>query len=253
MMNWLDSHCHINDKAFREDINEVLERMVSADVLRAMIISSYLEDYAYGLTIHHPRICFARSLGIYPGDVDDADEALFESFAKIYETKECAAIGEIGLDYYWDKDNRDRQKKIFEDQVVLAEKLDKPVIIHSRDAIEDTYEILSRHQARGVMHCYSDNAEMAKKFLKLGFYISIAGPVTWKKPGDTIEVIHEVPLDRLLIETDCPYLTPAPKRGMRNEPSFVVYTGRKIAEELQVDEEEFKKQLNENYLRLFRL
>ena len=253
MMNWLDSHCHINDKAFREDINEVLERMVSADVLRAMIISSYLEDYAYGLTIHHPRICFARSLGIYPGDVDDADEALFESFAKIYETKECAAIGEIGLDYYWDKDNWDRQKKIFEDQVVLAEKLDKPVIIHSRDAIEDTYEILSRHQARGVMHCYSDNAEMAKKFLKLGFYISIAGPVTWKKPGDTIEVIREVPLDRLLIETDCPYLTPAPKRGMRNEPSFVVYTGRKIAEELQVDEEEFKKQLNENYLRLFRL
>ena len=250
MMNWLDSHCHINDKAFREDIDEVLERMVSADVLRAMIISSYLEDYAYGLTIHHPRICFARSLGIYPGDVDDADEALFESFAKIYETKECAAIGEIGLDYYWDKDNWDRQKKIFEDQVVLAEKLDKPVIIHSRDAIEDTYEILSRHQARGVMHCYS---EMAKKFLKLGFYISIAGPVTWKKPGDTIEVIHEVPLDRLLIETDCPYLTPAPKRGMRNEPSFVVYTGRKIAEELQVDEEEFKKQLNENYLRLFRL
>ena len=157
------------------------------------------------------------------------------------------------MDYYWDKDNWDRQKKIFEDQVVLAEKLDKPVIIHSRDAIEDTYEILSRHQARGVMHCYSDNAEMAKKFLKLGFYISIAGPVTWKKPGDTIEVIHEVPLDRLLIETDCPYLTPAPKRGMRNEPSFVVYTGRKIAEELQVDEEEFKKQLNENYLRLFRL
>ena len=253
MMNWLDSHCHINDKVFREDINEVLERMVSADVLRAMIISSYLEDYAYGLTIHHPRICFARSLGIYPGDVDEVDEALFESFAKIYETKECAAIGEIGLDYYWDKDNWGRQKKIFEDQVVLAEKLDKPVIIHSRDAIEDTYEILSRHQARGVMHCYSDNAEMAKKFLKLGFYISIAGPVTWKKPGDTIEVIYEVPLDRLLIETDCPYLTPAPKRGMRNEPSFVVYTGRKIAEELQVDEEEFKKQLNENYLRLFRL
>ncbi len=253
MMNWLDSHCHINDKAFRKDINEVLERMVSADVLRAMIISSYLEDYAYGLTIHHPRISFSRSLGIYPGDVDDVDEALFESFAKIYETKECAAIGEIGLDYYWDKDNWDRQKKIFEDQVVLAEKLDKPVIIHSRDAIEDTYEILSRHQVKGVMHCYSDNAEMAKKFLKLGFYISIAGPVTWKKPGDTIEVIHEVPLDRLLIETDCPYLTPAPKRGMRNEPSFVVYTGRKIAEELQVDEEEFKKQLNENYLRLFRL
>lgn len=253
MMNWLDSHCHINDKAFREDIDEVLERMVSADVLRAMIISSYLEDYAYGLTIHHPRTSFSRSLGIYPGDVDDVDEALFESFAKIYETKECAAIGEIGLDYYWDKDNWDRQKKIFEDQVVLAEKLDKPVIIHSRDAIEDTYEILSRHQVKGVMHCYSDNAEMAKKFLKLGFYISIAGPVTWKKPGDTIEVIHEVPLDRLLIETDCPYLTPAPKRGMRNEPSFVVYTGRKIAEELQVNEEEFKKQLNENYLRLFRL
>ena len=252
-MNWLDSHCHVNDKAFGDDLNDVLNRMVEADVTKAMMISSYIEDYHYGLTIAHPSIAFKHSLGIYPGDVNDIDEALFEDYAKLFEEEKCEAIGEIGLDYYWDKDNRERQREIFERQLVLAEKLGKPVIIHSRDAIQDTYDLLEKHQVKGVMHCYSDSAEMAKRFLKLGFYISIAGPVTWKKARQALEVIRVVPLDRLLIETDCPYLTPSPMRGKRNEPSYVVYTGRKICEELGLEEEDFKKQLNENYHRLFGL
>ncbi len=252
-MNWLDSHCHINDKAFNDDLNDVLNRMVEADVTKAMMISSYIEDYHYGLTIDHPSIAFKHSLGIYPGDVNGVDEDLFESYAKLFEEEKCEAIGEIGLDYYWDKDNKDRQKEIFERQLVLAKKLNKPVIIHSRDAIQDTYDLLNRHQVKGVMHCYSDSAEMAKRFLKLGFFISIAGPITWKNARQTLEVIRIVPLDRLLIETDCPYLTPAPMRGKRNEPSYVVYTGKKICEELGLEEETFKKQLNENYHRLFGL
>ena len=252
-MNWLDSHCHINDEAFREDLNEVLDRMVENDVLKAMIISCGIEEYRYGLNISHPEISFLHSLGVFPGDVDETDEKLFEENVALFNTEECAAIGEIGLDYYWDKDNWDRQKEIFEAQVKIAEELKKPIIVHSRDAIEDTYEILKAHHVKGVMHCYSDSAEMAKKFLDLGLYISIAGPVTWKKNEKALEVIHTVPIERMLIETDCPYLTPAPNRGKRNEPSYVVYTGRKIAEELGLEEETFKIQLNNNYEDLFGL
>ena len=253
MMNWLDSHCHINDEAFRGDLDEVLDRMVLNGVRKAMIISSYIGDYEYGLKISHPEIAFKHSLGIYPGDVDDLDEELFHSYEKLYEEDSCAAIGEIGLDYYWNKENRERQKEVFKRQLILAQKLHKPVIIHSRDAIQDTYDLMKEYRSEGVMHCYSDSAEMAREFVKLGYYISISGTVTWKNAKEPLEVIRSVPLDRLLIETDCPYLTPAPKRGTRNEPAYVVYTGKKIAEELGLNEEDFKKQLNENYHRLFGL
>ena len=253
MMNWLDSHCHINDKAFKDDLESVLENMVTNDVTKAMIISSYIEDFYYALNIEHEKIAFKHSLGIYPGDVNDVDEELFERFAKLYEDERCIAIGEIGLDYYWVKDNKERQKEIFERQLALAVELDKPIIVHSREAIQDTYDLIKKYPVKGVMHCYSDSAEMAKEFVKLGFYISIAGPVTWKKAKEPLRVIENVALDRLLIETDCPYLTPAPLRGRRNEPAYVVYTGQKICEHLCLDEEDFKKQLNENYHRLFGL
>ncbi len=253
MMNWLDSHCHINDEAFRDDLDQVLENMVRNDVRKAMIVSSYIEDYEYALKIRDERICFKRSLGIYPGDASAADDEVIRNFASHFTDDDCVAIGEIGLDYYWDKDNRDIQKRIFTQQVRMAQKLDKPIIVHSRDAIDDTYEILKENPVKGVMHCYSDSAEMARSFVELGFYISIAGPVTWKKNEELLRVIRAVPLNRMLIETDCPYLTPAPNRGKRNEPANVVYTGRKICEELGLDEEAFKKQLNENYHMLFGL
>ena len=247
----MDSHCHINDKAFKDDLDEVLNRMVESNVLKAMIISSYIDDYDYGLTIRHDKIAFKHSLGVYPGDVNDLDEKLYEEYVRRCKTEECVAIGEIGLDYYWDKDNKDRQKEVFERQLKLAIELDKPVIIHSRDAIGDTYELLKKNPCKGVMHCYSDSAEMAREFIKLGFYISISGTVTWKNAKEPLRVIREVPPDRLLIETDCPYLTPSPNRGKRNEPSFVVYTGKKICEELGINEEDFQRQLNDNYHELF--
>ena len=252
-MSWLDSHCHINDKAFRDDLDAVLENMANNDVLKAMIISSYPDDYDYGLTIKHDKIAFKHSLGVYPGDVNDLDEDKYAEYVRRCKEAECVAIGEIGLDYYWDKDNKERQKEVFERQLLLAEELKKPVIIHSRDAIADTYELLKKIQVKGVMHCYSDSAEMAKEFVKLGFYISISGTITWKNAKEPLRVIREVPLDRLLIETDCPYLTPSPNRGKRNEPAYVVYTGKKICEELGLDEDVFQRQLNHNYHELFGL
>ena len=229
-MNWLDSHCHINDKAFKEDLDDVLQNMVDNDVRKAMLISSYIDDYEYGFSISHPEIELKHSLGIYPGDVDDVSEELFEEFARRFREDRCQAIGEIGLDYYWDKHNKQRQIEIFKRQLLLAKEL-----------------------VEGVMHCYSNSAEMAREFVKLGYYISISGTITWKNAREPLEVVKAVPLNRLLIETDCPYLTPAPNRGKRNEPAYVVYTGRKICEVLGIDEEDFKKQLNENYHRLFRL
>ncbi|MBR4469864.1 MAG: TatD family hydrolase [Erysipelotrichaceae bacterium] len=253
MMNWLDSHCHINDEAFRDDLDQVLQNMVDSDVKKAMIISSYLDDYDFALKIKKEGIDFKHALGIYPGDVDDVDEDLFNEYVKRMKEDECDAIGEIGLDYHWNKENKERQKEIFKRQLLLARELDKPIIVHSRDAIQDTYDLMKEYRVRGVMHCYSDSAEMAREFVKLGYYVSIAGPVTWKNAKEPLRVIRGVPLDRLLIETDCPYLTPAPKRGTRNEPAYVVYTGKKIAEELGIDEEDFKKKINENYQMLFGL
>ena len=250
-MNWLDSHCHINDSAFAEDLDVVLENMVKNNVNRAMIVSSYIDDFYYGLNIKHPNIEFKHSLGIYPGDVNDVDEKMFEEFERLYSREDVDAIGEIGLDYHYGKDNKERQKEIFKRQMLIAKDLNKPVIVHTREAIQDTYDIMKNTLVKGVLHCYSDSSEMAKEFVKLGYYISISGTVTWKNAKEPLEVIKVVPLDRLLIETDCPYLTPVPNRGKRNEPSNVVYTGKKICEELQIDEEEFKKQINENYLRLF--
>ncbi|MBR5341418.1 MAG: TatD family hydrolase [Erysipelotrichaceae bacterium] len=252
-MNWLDSHCHINDEAFKDDLDTVLQNMVNNDVRKAMIISSYIKDYEYGLTISHPEIEFIHSLGIYPGDADDVNEELFNAYAAHYSDDECKAIGEIGLDYHWNKENKEKQKEVFVRQLKLSQELDKPIIVHSRDAIQDTYDLMKQNPTKGVMHCYSDSAEMAKEFVKLGYYISISGTVTWKNAREPLEVIKVVPLDRLLIETDCPYLTPAPMRGKRNEPANVVYTGKKICEELGLDEEAFKMQLNENYQTLFRL
>ena len=253
MINYIDSHCHINDEAFKDDLDVVLNNMYENNVLKAMIISSYIDDYYYALNIKHDNISFKHSLGIYPGDVDDVDEVLFNKYAEIYSDDKCDAIGEIGLDYYWIKDNKDKKKEIFERQLQLALDLNKPIIIHSRDAIKDTYDLMKKYPNRGVMHCYSDSVEMAKEFVKLGYYISIAGPITYKNAKEPLKVIREVPLDRLLIETDCPYLTPVPNRGKRNEPANVIYVAKKICEELDIDEEIFKKQLNENYHRLFRL
>lgn len=250
-MNWLDSHCHINDEVFKDDLTDVLNNMVTNNVTKAMIISSYINDYKYGLNISNPNISFKHSLGIYPGDVDNVDDNLFDEYYELYKDDRCDAIGEIGLDYHWSKQNREKQIEIFKKQVIIAKQLNKPIIVHSRDAIQDTYSVLKENVVRGVIHCYSDSAQMAKNFVKLGYYISISGTVTWKNAREPLEVIRCVPLDRLLIETDCPYLSPVPNRGKRNEPANVVYTGKKICEELGLSEELFKMQINDNYHRLF--
>lgn len=250
-MNWLDSHCHINDVAFCDDIQGVLNRMIERDVKKAMIVSLTLEEYQKAKNIKHPDILFKRSLGVYPEDVTKIDDRLFNQYIEEFKKEECDAIGEIGLDYHWTKEFKEKQLEMFEKQLIIAKELNKPVIVHSRDAIQDTFDLMKKIRVKGVMHCYSNSAEMAKEFVKLGYYISISGTVTFKNAKEPLEVIKSIPLDRLLIETDCPYLTPVPNRGKRNEPSYVVDTGKFICNQLQMDEEEFKRQINKNYDQLF--
>ncbi len=249
---WIDSHCHINDEAFKDDLDEVLSRMIENDVRKAMIVSLNEDDLRISRTIQKEGISFKRSIGVFPEDAWVFEDEKIERILKECAAEDIAAVGEIGLDYYWDKEHKEKQKEVFRRQLMLAKELDKPVIIHSRDAMEDTYKLIKESGIhRGVMHCYSGSKEMAKEFVKLGFHISIAGPVTFKNAREPKEVIKEVPLDRLLIETDSPYLTPVPHRGKRNEPSYVVHTGRFIAEQLGIDEEVFRRRVEENYDELF--
>ena len=252
-MNWIDSHCHINDSSYNEDRNETLQRMVDAGVNKAMIVSLNKKEYEYSKTINYDGLKFKTSVGVYPGDVDDFSEEELDEIISLFKEDECTAVGEIGLDYHWGKENRDRQLYFFEKQLIAAKELDKPVIIHSRDAAQDSFDLLKKYKCKGVLHCYAGSKELAEEYVKLGYYISISGVVTFKNAKEPLEVIKAIPLDRLLIETDCPYLTPVPHRGKRNEPSYVVYTGKRIAEELGISEEELSEQLNKNYDELFGL
>ena len=245
-MSYLDSHCHINGQEYYEDLDNVLENMVFSDVKKAMIISLNPEEYQRALSIKHEKFDFKYAIGIYPEDVDKYDIKDFEKYFQ-----EVDAIGEIGLDYYWSKDHVQRQKEVFDMQLSIAERLNKPVIIHSRSASQDTYDILKKHKCRGVLHCYSGSKEMAKELIKLGYYISFAGVITFKNAKEPLEVAKSIPLDKILVETDSPYLAPVPKRGKRNEPANVVYTAKFIAENLQVDIDEFNKAINKNYDELF--
>ena len=245
-MSYLDSHCHINGQEYYEDLDNVLENMVFSDVKKAMIISLNPEEYQRALSIKHEKIDFKYAIGIYPEDVDKYDIKDFEKYFQ-----EVDAIGEIGLDYYWSKDHVQRQNEVFDMQLSIAERLNKPVIIHSRSAAKDTYDILKKHKCRGVLHCYSGSKEMAKELIKLGYYISFAGVITFKNAKEPLEVAKSIPLDKILVETDSPYLAPVPKRGKRNEPANVVYTAKFIAENLQVDIDEFNKAINKNYDELF--
>ena len=247
-MNYLDSHCHINDESYLEDLDSVLDRMVENKVTKAMLVCVSLDDYKRSLNIKKEGVEFKKAIGVYP-EYTDIDDKTFNEYVSLM--KKCDAVGEIGLDYHWYKDTKEKQKELFIKQIKIANDLNKPIIVHAREALADTYEILKKYPCRGVLHCYSGSSELAKEFVKLGYYISIGGPITFKNAKEPLEVVKSVPLDKLLIETDSPYLTPVPNRGKRNEPSNVVYTVAKIMDTIGVDKETFLKQINVNYDSLF--
>ena len=248
---FFDTHAHYDDKAFDADREAALaeiHKTVSAVIDPGCDIPS--SKKAQELAAQHDFMYFAA--GIHPEELSNIPENYPEILAALAKDKKCVAIGEIGLDYYWDASQKDLQKKLFETQLTLALELNLPVIIHDREAHGDCMEIVRKYDSiRGVFHCYSGSADMAEELLKRGWYLGFDGPITYKNARKSIEVLEMCPLDRIVIETDSPYLTPVPNRGKRNDSRQLCHVVEKIAEVKGLTAQEVEKATFDNGLRLF--
>lgn len=254
----IDSHCHLNFNAFDDDRAEVLARAAEAGVVALINPATNLGDSRQIVTMSEQIPNLFATVGVHPNDAGGVDEVTLEQLHQLAQHPRVVAIGEIGLDYYWDSAPRPVQQQVFEQQLALAKTVGKPVIIHQRDAAADTMAILRRWAAAGdhpglVLHSFSGDLAMAKEALALGFYIGISGPVTFKNARDLPEIVAAVPLNRLLVETDAPFLTPHPFRGKRNEPARVKLIAEKIAELRGLPFIELSRQLTANTVKLFGL
>ncbi|HEY8363912.1 MAG TPA: TatD family hydrolase [Tissierellaceae bacterium] len=250
----IDSHAHLDDERFDKDRDELIRSLESNGIELVINVGADLKSSIASVSLAEKYPNIYAAVGVHPHDVKDMDESTLEIIKSLAKRDKVVAIGEIGLDYYYDNSPREDQRKWFKRQLELAKELGLPVIIHSRDAQQETFDIIKEAQdgrLRGVMHCYSGSKEMANEYIKLGFYISIAGPVTFKNARVVKEVAKEVPLDKLLVETDSPYLAPEPHRGKRNEPIFVKFVAGTIAEIKGISFEELAKATNRNTKELF--
>ncbi|MBO8157655.1 MAG: TatD family hydrolase [Bacillaceae bacterium] len=251
-----DTHVHLNADQFAEDREEVIIRAEEAGVEYMVVVGFDRKTIPLALEIaeSHPNIY--ASVGWHPVDaIDMTDEDLIW-LEELTEHPKVVALGEIGLDYHWDKSPADVQKDVFRKQIHLAKKVNLPIIIHNREATGDIVEILKEEHAEevgGIMHCFSGSPETARELVDMNFYISLGGPVTFKNAKKPKEVAKEIPLDRLLIETDCPFLAPHPYRGKRNEPAYVRLVAEKIAELKEISLEEVGLQTTSNAKKLFNI
>lgn len=250
-----DTHAHYDDEQFDEDRDSLLCSMqeggVGTIVNAGSDVASWEEIRA--LTARYPFIYGAA--GVHPDDVGELNEENFMRLRAILREEKMVAVGEIGLDYYWDNESHEVQKTWFIRQLELARELEMPVIIHSREAAADTLQIMKEHARglKGVIHCFSYSAEMAREYVKMGFFIGVGGVVTFKNSRKLKEVVEETPLEYLLLETDCPYLAPVPNRGKRNSSLNLVYVAEQIAELKQLSYDEVVEQTEKNARRLYNL
>lgn len=249
--NIFDTHAHYDDSRFDEDRNELLsslrEKGVSQIINCACDYKSCLSTLE--ITKNH---CFTyAALGVHPHEAEDLTEDDFCRIIELFNNEKVVAVGEIGLDYHYDFSPREKQREVFERQLILANELNLPVIIHDREAHEDTMNLLKKYRPKGVVHCFSGSAEMAKEVLKLGMYIGIGGAVTFKNAKKPVEVVKEVPSEYLLLETDAPYMTPVPFRGQRCDSSHIAFTAQTIAQIKGIDTQQLIDICNENAHRLF--
>ena len=231
---FIDTHCHLEDENFNSDRAEVLERAKMAGVVAIINFGSTMESSIAICELAKDFSELYGGIGIHPEEIDDFDKNTCAKLAELAENKKVIAIGEIGLDYHWEKDleRRQIQQKIFIEQLDLARQLKLPVCVHDRDAHGDTLKILQTEgkNLRGVLHCYSGSLEMAREVWKLGWFIGVDGPLTFKNSAKLPEIVKAAPRDKILIETDAPYLAPVPYRGKRNEPAYIVEVAKKLAE-----------------------
>ena len=258
-MKFFDNHAHLDDEKFDEDREEIIEKIHNDEIDKFVSAGYSLESSKKSIELSKKYDFIYSTCGVSPNDIPQTEEELWKELDEIKklakENKKVVAIGEIGLDYHWNTENKELQKKAFVEQIKIANELNLPIQIHTRDAVMDTLEILKQNNVnkKGIFHCCPLNRELVKEGLKLGFYISFAGPVTFKNSKNANEIIEMVPNDKMLIETDSPYLSPKPFRGKRNDPRNVKFIAKKIAEVKNLTTEEVAKITYENAMRIFYL
>lgn len=245
MVKIIDSHVHLNDRRFEEDREEVLKRIeenldfvvnIGYDLESSKISLDYAKEYPF----------IYATVGLHPAEEEEYTEELEKELENLAKDERVLAIGEIGLDYHWMTKGKEEQKEIFRRQLALAERLGKPVVIHTRDAMEDTVTVLKEYpNIRGILHCYPGSVETARQLVDR-FYLGIGGVLTFKNSKKLVEVVKEIPLEKLVLETDCPYMAPTPYRGKRNEPIYTKEVAEKMAEIKGISYEEVVRQTNEN-------
>ena len=252
-MELFDSHAHYNDEKFEEDREEILKEIYKSGVTKLVNAGYSLESSKSTIQIANSHDFIYSTVGISPNDIADYKKEDLKEIENLAKSPKVVAIGEIGLDYYWNKENKDLQKEVFISQIEIANKLNLPIVIHTREAVYDTLEILKNNNCnkKGIFHCCPFNMDLVREGLKLGFYISFAGPTTFKNSKNAPEIIKMVPLDKMLIETDSPYLSPEPFRGKRNDSRNVKYIAQKIAEVKQIPLEEVAKATYNNAEKIF--
>ena len=257
MTNIVDSHCHLDFKDFQDDLDLVIKKAYDSNVKHMLSISVNLEDFNNVYKVANSYDNIYCTTGIHPNNVPENknNELLFEKLSLNLNKKKVIGVGETGLDFYRNEENRINQIEYFNTHLEVSGLLNYPTIVHTRNAEKDTINCIEKavkkHSTKGLIHCFTSTMELAKKVLDEGFYISFSGIITFKKVDDLIDVVKYVPLDRILVETDAPFLAPMPFRGKRNEPSFVTHTLKKIAEIKRKNVEDMAQITTDNFFNLF--
>ena len=250
----IDTHSHLFSEEFNEDIDDCIKRAKENNISKIILVGFSYDTNRKAQELAKKYDIFYPTAGVHPEEADNNYLDKFNELKEFIKNNKVYAIGECGLDYYWDITYKEEQKELLKLQCKLAIDNDLPIIIHMREATKDTYDILKEFKGlKGVMHCYSGSYEMANEFIKLGFYISLGGPVTFKNAKEPKLVAKNIPLDRLLIETDCPFLAPTPYRGKRNESSYVKYVCEEIANLRGISAQEVDNITTENAKKLFKI
>lgn len=260
-MIFVDSHCHIDGEAFDADRDEVVERAKTADVKAMLTVGTgnpHNGEIEKAVKVAEQYENVFASIGVHPHDAKLYDDVAEAHLIELAKHEKVVAWGEIGLDFYYDHSPRDVQELVFRKQIRIAKELNLPIIVHSRDADDETVKVLIEECSYenflgGIMHCFGGTVAMAEAVMRIGFLISFAGNVTFKKAENLRDAARVVPLDKLLIETDCPFLAPVPNRGKRNEPSFVVHTAQFLADFYKVELAEIANQTTKNFSDFFKL
>jgi TatD DNase family protein len=252
----IDSHAHLEMPEFKRDLRTVIQRAKESGVEYIFTVGTEKQDWKRALEIAHSHPSIYAILGVHPHNAKEIDDQTYPMLKELCQDGKVKAYGEIGLDFFRNLSPRDLQIRRFREQIELAKELRLPIVVHDREAHQETMEILKSEKAEecgGIIHCFSGDDEMAKVCMDMGFYISIPGSVTFKKAESFREIVKNLPLKSLLVETDAPFLTPEPFRGRRNEPSYVRYTAQKVAEIKNVSFEKVAEVTTENALKVYRL